>query len=639
MKTILFLLTFSLPLINISAQNLHLQQMGKTTVEELSMATYEKDLSASAVILEEKNFVYISSKKNYSYTNEYYVRIKILNKNAFKYGTIHIPYYKNSKLENLEGITYTLNSDGKIIKHKLSDQDVFKDKYSKNIKVEKFALPNLKVGAVIEFKMTISNNNYKIYDFEFQKTIPSIYSEYTAHLSSSDQFNVRLIGYIKPEFTESVIKKKCIGPYKCLQIKYVMKDIPAFMSEKYMTSKNNYISRVSFEEKYYDRFVDKGENRDWRSIDKWVKNSLENKLNQQSFYKRKLPDSILNEKNNLKKAKKVFYYIQNHFIRGSNTEGTFGQSYKNKVASSFRINISLYNALKAVGFQNTHFVMLSTRKNGLPTKLHATLDDFNADLVKIIIDDKKYLLDATDKLLSFGMISFECLNGNGRVFDFKKGSYWEPITPYKNNVLRIKMNLSLDEEDLITGTKEIIRTGYYALNRKHFKNKKTEEDYIADLEMLHSNIEIDKYQIINEKNKEEPLKEVLNIFIDVDDNSAFTLSSLLNLNQVNPFKLETRNYPVDYGYPNKTICTMSVKLMEGYEFLKTPKDTILALPNKGGSYIQKTSLKNGQLNIYLKFQISKTIFSGNEYQYLKQFYNGVIKAQKDIISFQKINLR
>lgn len=63
MKTILFLLTFSLPLINISAQNLHLQQMGKTTVEELSMATYEKDLSASAVILEEKNFVYISSKK------------------------------------------------------------------------------------------------------------------------------------------------------------------------------------------------------------------------------------------------------------------------------------------------------------------------------------------------------------------------------------------------------------------------------------------------------------------------------------------------------------------------------------------------------------------------------------------------
>jgi len=190
--------------------------MGQTSLEELQMTYYDKDSSASAVILDEKNVVYVSPKKDFNYTNEYYVRIKILNKSAFDYGFIEIPYYKSSKLEKIEGITYNLNSNGEIKKYMLSDQEVYKNNYSKNIKIERFALPNIKVGSVIEYKFMINNNSYKTYNFIFQQSIPSVKSEYTAYLSGSNDYNVRLIGYLSPYFNESVIKKKCISLSKCV---------------------------------------------------------------------------------------------------------------------------------------------------------------------------------------------------------------------------------------------------------------------------------------------------------------------------------------------------------------------------------------------------------------------------------------
>ena len=634
MKTTLFTLCLFLSTF-LYAQKERSAKMGQTSLKELQMTYYNKDSSASAVILDEKNVVYVNPKKDFNYTNEYYVRIKILNKSAFDYGFIEIPYYKSSKLEKIEGITYNLNSNGEIEKYMLSDQEVYKNNYSKNIKIERFALPNIKVGSVIEYKFMINNNSYKTYNFIFQQSIPSVKSEYTAYLSGSNDYNVRLIGYLSPYFNESIIKKKCIYLSKCVKVNYVFKDIPAFVSEKYITSKYNYISRLTFEKTYYDRFVEKGDNLQWRTLDKWVNKSLENRLNLKSFYKRKLPDSILKETNDLKKAKKVFYYIQNHYISGNNEKKTFGQSYKNKVTSSSRINISLFNALKAVGFKNVYFMMLSTRENGFPTKLHATLDDFNSDLIVILIEKKKYLLDASDKLLSFGQIPFESLNGEGRVFDFKKGSYWETIVPKENNNTRVKMKIFFNDEGFINGNKTITRNGYHAIETKKLIKKYSEQEYIKIIESQNPMIEVENYVLNNKNLKEKPLIEVFDITIEEDENSYFTINSLLSLENINPFKLETRNYPIDYGYKKKYVYTLNFKLLDGYEFDKIPKDLILAIPDKGGSYIQKISLTNNQLNVYIKLQLNKTKFLTTDYQYLKKFYDDIIQAQNQLIHFQK----
>lgn len=633
MKKITILFYFLL-ITSAFAQKPNLQKMGLATLEELTMDFYDKDSTASAVILEEKKFIYPSKKKKFNFTKEYYARIKIFDESAFSFATFKIPSYGNSKIDHLEAFTYNLDSDGNIVKSQLDSEDILKEKQSSYTTVNNFTLPNVKAGSVIEYKYTVHRNNYKEHNFYFQGSIPSIKAEYTAFLSGYTNYNVRLIGYLKPDFTESVIKEKCLGSKKCIQIKYLMTDIPAFASEKYMTSKYNYISRLSFEETYKDRFIKNGEDSGWKSLDKWVKETLQNQLNKRSFYKRKLHDSILKETDPLEKAKKTFYYIQNHFVLGNNSGKTFGQSYKNRVASSSRINISLYNALKAVGFKDVQFVMISTRENGLPTKLHATLDDFNSDLIRIVINNKKYFLDATDKLMPFGMLPFQSLNGNGRVFDFDKGrSYWEPIIPIKKNTENVRMNLSMDSQGSITGTKTTSTNGYIALDTRKKIQKLGEEDYLNEIETLNPDIEIEKYEIENLSNLRKGLKETFQI--TADDVTSLEINSLFLLKKVNPFQLEERIYPVDYGYTQKKTYALSLKAPEGYTFENVPADIILALPNKGGSYLQKVSSKGNSLTIYVKFQINKTIFLSDEYVYLKSFYNKIIKAQNSIIKIKK----
>ena len=170
-------------------------------------------------------------------------------------------------------------------------------------------------------------------------------------------------------------------------------------------------------------------------------------------------------------------------------------------------------------------MMLSTRENGFPTKLHATLDDFNYDLIMILIENKKYLLDASDKLLSFGQIPFESLNGEGRVFDFKKGSYWETIVPEENNNTRVKMKIFFNDEGFISGNKTITRNGYHAIETMKFIKKYSEREYIKIIESQNPMIEVENYVLKNKNLKEKPLIEVFDITIEEDENSYFTINS------------------------------------------------------------------------------------------------------------------
>ena len=86
----------------------------------------------------------------------------------------------------------------------------------------------------------------------------------------------------------------------------------------------------------------------------------------------------------------------------------------------------LYNLLSEQDINVTP-ILLSTRNNGLPTKIYPVISDFNYIIIRAIINGKQYFLDATNKYLEFGQIPFRCLNQYGRLLDFKKGSKWIPI--------------------------------------------------------------------------------------------------------------------------------------------------------------------------------------------------------------------
>src|SRR5690606_1654126 len=119
-------------------------------------------------------------------------------------------------------------------------------------------------------------------------------------------------------------------------------------------------------------------------------------------------------------------------------------AFRDKKGSVSQINISLVNALEAAKL-DVKPVILSTRNNGLPTEHYPVLSNFNYVIAVLNIDGSEILLDATNKQAPFGVLPFRALNVQGRVMDFKKGSYWMPIEPFEQNIHYVNSQITANE--------------------------------------------------------------------------------------------------------------------------------------------------------------------------------------------------
>ncbi|MFY0604599.1 MAG: DUF3857 domain-containing protein [Flavobacteriaceae bacterium] len=624
------------------AQKFEISNLNEVTKNELEMTFYEKDSSAYGLVLEERGQVYFTPKNDYyKYRKDYYVRIKVLTEAAKDVGDIKIYFWKSGKVTDIEGITHNLEK-GEIIKSQLSEKDIYTTKYSKKRKLTTFSLPNVKVGSVIEYKFSMYSTDYSIYDWDFQSELPKIKSSYLAKLPLYPKYNIKRIGALKASSKSSILKRNCIGIKKCIEIKQEMKNIPAFIEEDYMLSKRNYISGLQYEYDYYNKYIKKGENHNWKSADKLVKDLFVFKLNEANLIRSKIPKDIISEQNDLTKAMRVHHFIKN-FFTWNNYIGLFrGRTTKKAISeqkgSITDINMTLYNALKAVDLE-PKIVLLSTRDERKLNKLFPALSEFNYLILFIEINGKEYFLDATDKLLPFGMIPFECLNGDGRVFDFKKNEhYWKDIKPSFSSSIKSAISCTLNEGLILNGTLDITRKGYEAFESRAVLETTKKEKYLEEFESENLDFEITSYKNSNLKELGKPFKETYNFDIDLDltSNKKLIINPFLYGRLVtNPFKLKNRHYAVDYGYKRKYISTISITVPNGYKIKSIPEKLAINMPNKSASLIVNSFIKGNTINIYMKISINKEAYYKNEYQYLKEFYNKIIMAENSFIELVK----
>ena len=64
------------------------------------------------------------------------------------------------------------------------------------------------------------------------------------------------------------------------------------------------------------------------------------------------------------------------------------------------------------------------------------------------IGNETFLLDATEKELSFGLLPTRALNYQGRAMDFKNPSYWCTIAPYQENRENTIITIIIEEDGI-----------------------------------------------------------------------------------------------------------------------------------------------------------------------------------------------
>ncbi|MDN5203996.1 DUF3857 domain-containing protein [Fulvivirgaceae bacterium BMA10] len=651
-------------------------KFGKIDKEDLEMTVYEKDTSASAVVLFDygTSYVTFNDVSGFQLIFQRHTKIKILNKEGYDWADGQIPIYhtnsNNEKVSKLRGYTYNLEN-GKIEKYKLEKKAIFNEKYDENWNRIKFTMPNVKEGSVIEYEYTINSDFYsQVRDWRFQQTIPILHSEYSIEIPEYFDFKQLMQGYVPLAVkdhetsaktfsyttksrstatgfstpTRSTIRNNSIN-YTSHNYRWVAKDVPAFKSEKFMTTSEDYISKIEFELssiKWPNEPV-KPVLSTWKVI---IKELLESEsfglqLKRRGFLKDKVAELIAGKTEDEEKAKAIYKYIQDHMKwNGKNrflTNENLRKVYESGIGNSAEINLLLNVMLVEAGIDASP-VVLSTRNNGKVQMLYPIINNFNYVITHFKVNDKDFLLDATNKHLPFNTLPYNCLNDQGKIIA-KDNLDWIELRRKERYGNFIQVNLALNEDDEITGKIKSSCSGYEALELRAEIVDQGKEKYLEELEKENEDWIIENHEISNLDKLESPLNEEFEVTMSdyfTNTGNIIYIDPMLGENtKENPFKLEERSYPVDFGCPIQETYIMTLDIPEGYTVDELPQSAMIALPNKGGSFKYSVRTMGNKLTVTSTINIKQIIFKPEEYQYIKEFFNRVVTKQAEQIVLKK----
>lgn len=227
----------------------------------------------------------------------------------------------------------------------------------------------------------------------------------------------------------------------------------------------------------------------------------------------------------------------------------------------------------------------------------------------------------------------------GRLLDFDNGSEWIDIAPEKPSNVFYKADLSIDAEQNVSGHINAKYSGYHALSTKkqYFSNK---ENYVEKLENNAPFLEISNHEALS-KEKDSPTfseKYEVKYNLDATSENIYLNPILIKFFSSNPFKLQERTYPIDFGYKGTYIYMFNLKYSDDYSVVEIPKDFILALPNKTGTLSFSAKQVGSSINLIMKFNFNEVVYPPEFYPYIKKFMAKIIDTQNNSLILLKPNI-
>lgn len=638
-------------LILLLAINAHAQKApikyGEIPMDDLKMTVYEADTSAAAVILADYGEAYLSiSPVNVSLIFERHVRIKILTKDGLKWADAGIPLYhagtSAEKVSKLKASTYTLEN-GHVVKTEMDKEGIFKEKFNKRYDLQKFTLPNVKEGSVIEYSYTVNSDFLSNFpNWQFQYDIPVRWSEYWAKLPDFFVFEKYMQGYISP--TKYEVKNEAQAGYQINGHHWVIQNVPAFHEEPFITTEDDYISKINFALSFIN-FPGQPTMEVMGSWSKLNRDLLEDEdfgkiVSGSGFLKKKAEEITAGLTTSTDKIKAIYAYVQQS-IEWDGTKEIFADQLKKvfevKKGTSADINLALASLLNKADI-TVDAVLLSTRDHGFVREQYPMSRQFNYVVCRVIDGDKIYLLDATNKYLSLGVLPDYCLNGQGLIISSTRHG-WTKIEPKTKAKTSVSTDLKIDDTGTLIGTIIYSSDGYEGANVRDDYQQLGEQEYIKNF-LEEKNLESTSSKFENLTDINQPVKHKLDVTLQ---NQATSSGNLIYINPLgeeaikeNLFKLEERVYPVDFGKPLEKSYLGKITIPDGYIVDEIPQTKIFLLPNGGGKYTFTITVNNNVINIVSILQVNKTLFTQAEYPVLREFYNQVVAKQAEQIVLKKI---
>lgn len=648
------------------------RELGNVTIEELKEKVCPNDSSAVAAILFEKGKTFFEYKQDEGFilVTEVETKIKIYKKEGYNWANKEVSVYTGANpievVDFSKAITYNLVNN-QVEKTKLKSDGEFYEKVNKFWSKRKITLPNVKEGSIIEFKYTIKSPFLSTFpDWSFQNIIPVNYSEYTTDIPEYYFYNVYRKGFLTLKETKDKLSKtirfddkklptgKVVGGYthnvtevnySDTRTTYKLENVPAMKEESFVNNIDNYRASIEHElsGKQMPQTIFESFSTTWEDVAKKIYENEDfgAQLDKNNYFEEDLKVLLQGLNTREEKVATILKFVQSRMTWDKYNsylcDVGVKKAYQNKIGNAAEINLMLVSMLRYAGF-NADPVLISTRSNGIA--LFASRTAFNFVIAGVTFDNELILLDATSKISSPNILPLYDLNWFGRIIRKSGTSESVDLMPkiISNDV--VNMLIAIDEKGQVTGK---VREQYFDYNALRFRGKYSDlsqETYLDKLEEMHKGLEVSEYEITNKNEISEPVIEKYAIKSDnlvekIGD--KMYIEPLLYLTQSeNPFKQETREYPIDFSYPFKDKYMVTITIPEGYQVESIPKSISLTMDGGYGGFSLTASASGNIIQITINQSINASIVPAQDYDILKEFFKTTIEKQNEKIVLKKI---
>ncbi|MGY4384431.1 hypothetical protein ACVWYN_001457 [Pedobacter sp. UYP24] len=635
-------------------------KFGKIEPSEFETKVKGVDSAAAAVILFDVGKGHFEfGSKGLEFVFERHIRYKIFSKLGYEFANMQLRFYSTDDaevyLDDMEGATYNMEG-GKMVVSNIGKQSKFTEKQDNNFTVKKFALPNVKEGCIIEFKYTTKSNFYQMLTpWYFETSIPTLYSEYDVRIPPFAKYRVTQNGAYKPSPKKEYIKQNFISYYMNMidapvgKSVYIAENIPALKTENYVTSMEDYISKVEFDLNSFD-FEGSSILKNIRSWPQIV-TSLEKHpyfggyVNKRDYLKTLLKQIV---KDGMPKdtipflifdyvKKNIKWNEQNSFIT---SESDPKKIFEKKLGNAADINLAMLALFKEAKLEAWP-ILISTRSNGKHPGTPSTAK-FNSLVIDVKLGERHIFFDATSKNHTADIIAFDDLNHVGFKVDMdKKSGEWINTEEGKISKKNVSYVLTLNKENKLEGKLFLLSTDYVALNRRNdFIASNNMDDFLKKYKSDKPGLGIKEYVAENMDNPAEPLSESMDVVIDdaVEEggNLLYFTPLLFERMKDNPFKLEDRQFPVDFGHPREETYKFIIDVPADYQLDKLPTNENFSLMDNSATFAFTTKKDGNKFVLTSKISLNKSVYSPTEYRLLKTMYTKIISKQAEQIVIKKI---
>lgn len=656
------------------AQNYKFGKVSKEEVEETQDPSYPE---VNAAVFYRDFKVYFEYRQNEGFIQniEVHERVKIYNKEGFDWATKEIKLYDadnglKEKIKNIKGVTYNLNGK-KVVETKLEKDNIFEEKNNEFWETTKFTLPNVNAGSVIEYQYTIETPRFTIEDIDLQYIIPI--RKYNLEVRTPEYFNFNKHFNPKakffPELLESRESKSEVittknrtktssgfhsvkTNFETSSLDYMenivsadLNNVPPLKNENYVRNLDGYRAKLFFEYAFFrgPNGEIKSYSTTWDKVTKHIYDSqyFGAELEKTAYFKEAIDLLIANAESESEKAVLIYNYVKSHVkwndYNGYTVHNGVKKAFKERTGNVADINLMLTAMLRYAGL-NANPVLISTVKNGIP--LYPTTEGFNYVIAAIEVPGDLILLDATDEYAAPNVLPNRAVNWQGRIIRESGSSTWVALNPKKESKESISLNVKINNDLTVDGKVRAQLSDYFAKYHRDKFNKVSMDQKLSYLEKDNFGIEASNYEGKGELQLSEPMvysfDYSLSDAIEEIGGKLYFSPLLFMMPDENPFKQETREYPVDYVFPFVDQYMVNIMLPEGYVVESLPESSKIQFNGNECVFTFLGGQNGKMLQFSMSYKMNKPLILPGEYEQFRDFYSKMIaKKQEQIVLKQE----